>query len=208
MRRVRELLRLKFEAGLALRDIVRRTGVPRRTVRALFDRFEGRGLTWPLGEDVTEDDLEGLLFREAGAKAGRRRPEPDWSEVHRELKAKHVTLQILWDEYIDLHPDGYRYSRFCEIYRDWEAKLSVTMRQAYKGGEKLFVDYAGDLVPVVIDRHTGETRFAHIFVAVTVASRRLHRWSTCSDGMGDKAPPRRENGSARRRQRQCPHHRT
>jgi len=186
MRRVRELLRLKFEAGLALRDIVRRTGVPRRTVRALFDRFEGRGLTWPLGEDVTEDDLEGLLFREAGAKAGRRRrPEPDWSEVHRELKAKHVTLQILWDEYIDLHPDGYRYSRFCEIYRDWEAKLSVTMRQAYKGGEKLFVDYAGDLVPVVIDRHTGETRFAHIFVAVMGASSLTYAEATWTEGLAD-----------------------
>lgn len=186
MRRVREIMRLKFETGLAVRDIERRTGVPRRTVRALFERFAARGLTWPLGEDVTEDDLEGLLFREAGARAGgRRRPEPDWSEVHRELKAKHVTLQILWDEYIDLHPEGYRYSRFCEIYRDWEAKLSLTMRQTYKGGEKLFVDYAGDLVPVVIDRHTGETRGAHIFVAVMGASSLTYAEATWTEGLAD-----------------------
>ena len=68
---------------------------------------------------MSEEDLESLLFQEAGAKSGaRRRPEPDWASVHRELKRKHVTLQILWDEYIELHPDGYRYSRFCEIYRD------------------------------------------------------------------------------------------
>ena len=186
MRRVREILRLKFETGLGGREIERRTGVPRRTVRELLERFVARGLSWPLGEEVTETDLEGLLFRDAGARPGaRRRPEPDWGEIHRELKSKHVTLQILWDEYIELHPDGYRYSRFCEIYRAWEAKLSLTMRQTYKGGEKLFVDYAGDLVPVVIDRHTGETRGAHIFVAVMGASSLTYAEATWTEGLAD-----------------------
>jgi hypothetical protein len=69
--------------------------------------------------------------------------------VHRELKRKHVTLSILWDEYIERNPEGYRYSRFCELYRSWEGKLSVTMRQSHVGGDKLFVDYAGDTVPVI-----------------------------------------------------------
>ena len=117
--------------------------------------------------DLTDAALEAQLFTAAGNKQGhRRRAEPDWAAVHRELKRKHVTLQILWDEYIEQHPDGYRYSRFCELYRGWAARLSVTMRQTHAGGDKLFVDYAGDTVPVIVDRLTGKTRPAQIFVAV------------------------------------------
>src|SRR5487761_1132172 len=109
------------------------------------------GVGWPLPAAMTDAALEGQLFAGAGSKQGHRRhAEPDWAEIHRELKRKHVTLQILWDEYIEQHPDGYRYSRFCELYRAWEGKLSVTMRQPHAGGEKLFVDYAGDTVPVIV----------------------------------------------------------
>jgi len=186
MRRAREILGMKFEAGLAVREIARRTDVPRRTVRTLFARFAARGLTWPIAPEVSEADLEALMFKEAGAKSGsRRRAEPDWSAVHKELKRKHVTLQILWDEYIERHPDGYRYSRFCEVFRAWEDKLSVTMRQKYLGGEKLFVDYAGDTVPVIIDRQTGETRAAHIFVAVIGASSLTYAEATWTEGLSD-----------------------
>jgi hypothetical protein len=78
--------------------------------------------------------------------------EPDWAQIHRELKRKHVTLTMLWDEYIERCPEGYRYSRFCELYRGWASRLSVTMRQAHIGGDELFVDYAGDTVPVIVDR--------------------------------------------------------
>ena len=74
---------------------------------------------------------------------------------------KHVTLQMLWEEYIEQHPDGYRYSRFCELYRGWASRISVTMRQT-RSGDKLFVDYAGDMVPVIIDRLIGKARPAQI----------------------------------------------
>ena len=104
-----------------------------------------------------------MLARQQGQ---RRQVEPDWASIHRELKRKHVTLSILWDEYIARDPEGYRYSRFCELYRTWEGRLSVTMRQTHVGGDKLFVDYAGDGVPVIVDRLTGELRQAQIFVAV------------------------------------------
>ena len=90
--------------------------------------------------------------------------------MHRELKRKHVTLQILWDEYIGRYPDGYRYSRYCDLYRGWAMKLPVTMRQEHASGDKLFVDYAGDTVTVVVDRLSGKTRQAHLFVAVLGAS--------------------------------------
>jgi len=128
------------------------------------------GLGWPLPE-LTDAALEARLFTAVGTKQGHRRhSEPDWVEVHRELKRKHVTLQILWDEYIERCPDGYRYSRFCELYRNWASRLSLTMRQTHAGGDKLFVDYAGDTVPVIIDRLSGKTRPAQIFVAVLGAS--------------------------------------
>ena len=140
-------------------------------MRATLKRLRSAGLNWPLPDDMTDAALEARLFAAAGTKQGhRRQAEPDWAAIHRELKRKHVTLTILWDEYIAGDPEGYRYSRFCELYRSWESKLSVTMRQVHVGGDKLFVDYAGDTVPVIIDRLTGETRPAQIFVAVMGAS--------------------------------------
>ena len=141
MRRVREVLRLKFVGGVPTREIARRIGVAASTVRATISRFQAAGLSWPLPEELTDAALEARLFADAGTKQGHRRQvEPDWASTHRELKRKHVTLSILWDEYIERNPDGYRYSRFCELYRSWEAKLSVTMRQTHVGGDKLFVD--------------------------------------------------------------------
>jgi transposase len=91
----------------------------------------------------------------------------------------------LWDEYIEAHPDGYRYSRFCELYRSWEGKISVTMRQTHLGGDKLFVDYAGDTVPVVIDRLTGEIKKAQIFVAVLGASNFTYAEATWTQSLTD-----------------------
>ena len=167
MRRVRELLRLTRDAGLSVSEVARRMGLARSTLREMHQRLERSGLPWPLPLDLTDAELEARLYGEAGSKRGdRRRPEPDWAALNRELKRKHVTLQILWDEYIEAHPDGYRYSRFCELYRGFEARLPVTMRQTHLGGDKLFVDYAGDTVPVILDARVGLVRPAHIFVAV------------------------------------------
>src|SRR5277367_3514577 len=170
MRQVRDVLRLKA-AGVSGNEIARRVGVAPSTVRLTLKRLAGAGLIWPLPAELTDAALEAQLFTAVGKKQGHRRlAEPDWAAVHRELKRKHVTLQILWDEYIERHPDGYRYSRFCELYRGWASRISVTMRQTHAGGDKLFVDYAGDTVPVIIDRLTGKTRPAQIFVAVLGAS--------------------------------------
>jgi transposase len=185
MRVVREVLRLTF-AGMSKREVARRTGLAASTVRATMARFQSLGLSWPLPETVTDSELETRLYKNAGKKQGHRRSaEPDWAQLHRELKRKHVTLSILWEEYIEAHPDGYRYSRFCELYRGWEGKLSVTMRQAHVGGDKLFVDYAGDAAPVVIDRLTGEIRTAQIFVAVLGASNFTYAEATWTQSLAD-----------------------
>ncbi len=133
----------------------------------MLQRFRASELGWPLPEGLTDAALELKLYGVAATRQGQRdRPEPDWAAVNRELKRKHVTLQILWDEYIEAHPGGYSYSRFCFLYRTWEGRLPVTMRQTHLGGDRMSVDYAGDTVPVVVDRLTGEVREAHLFVAV------------------------------------------
>ncbi len=130
MRQVREVLRLRT-AGVGLNEIARRVGVAASTVRLTLKRLATAGLSWPLPAEMTDTALETALFAAAGTEQGhRRRVEPNWAEIHRELKRKHVTLTMLWDEYIERCPEGYRYSRFCELYRGWASRLSVTMRQA------------------------------------------------------------------------------
>ena len=155
MRQVREVLRLRT-AGVGLNEIARRVGVAPSTVRLTLKRLASAGLSWPLPAEMTDTALEAALFAAAGTKQGHRR----------HVEPEHVTLTMLWDEYIERCPEGYRYSRFCELYRGWASRLSVTMRQAHIGGDKLFVDYAGDTVPVIVDRLTGQVRAAQIFVAV------------------------------------------
>src|SRR6202020_2741540 len=171
MRQAREIIRLKLSAGVATREIARRLGLAPSTVRETLKRIESAALVWPLPNEMSDGALEAALYANQRSKRGHRlHAEPDWPAVHRELKRKHVTLLIVWDEYIAANPSGYSYSRFCELYRGFGSKLSTTMRQTHAAGERLFVDYAGDGVPVVIDRHTGELRKAQIFVAVLGAS--------------------------------------
>jgi transposase len=185
MRHVRDVLRLKT-AGVSGNEIARRLNVASSTVRLTLQRLTAAELHWPLPAEMTDTALEAQLFTAVGKKQGHRRcAEPDWAALHRELKRKHVTLQILWDEYIELHPDGYRYSRFCELYRGWASRISVTMRQTHAGGDKLFVDYAGDTVPVVVDRLTGKTRSAQIFVGVLGASNFTYAEASWTQALAD-----------------------
>ena len=156
------------------------------TLQRLFQALRQHGQAILGAFPVTDSDLEAKIYKSAGKKQGHRRIiEPDWASLHREMKRKHVTLSILWDEYIEAHPEGYRYSRFCELYRSWEGKISVTMRQAHLGGDKLFVDYAGDTASVVIDRLTGEIRKAQIFVAVLGASSFTYAEATWTQSLAD-----------------------
>ncbi|MEA2919218.1 MAG: hypothetical protein QOJ15_11299 [Bradyrhizobium sp.] len=169
MRSVREILRLKAE-GLSDRAIARSTRLARSTVSDYAGRAVAAGLSWPLPEGLTDTALEALLFVRGGPAAGaRRKPEPDWAGLHRELRRPGVTLMLLWQEYRAGAPEGYGYSRFCELYDEWESRLSPVMRQVHPAGERLFVDYAGQTIELV-DGRTGEVRTAQIFVAVLGAS--------------------------------------
>lgn len=172
MRKLKEMLRLHLELGLGCREIGRSLSCSHTTVAELLRRAEAAGLTWPLSPDSNEAALAALLYPGNQGRP-RHRPEPAYEYLHQELRRKGVTLELLWLEYKQAHPDGLQYSQFCLYYRRWEKKLDVVMRQEHRAGEKLFVDYAGQTVPVV-ERRSGEIRDAHIFVAVLGASNYLY----------------------------------
>ena len=169
MRKIRELLRLKYDLGRSHREIARSLGIAASTVSDYVRRASAAGFSWPLPEGLDDAALEAVLFP-APPPSRVPRPEPNWEQVHRELRRhKGVTLQLLWLEYRAVHPNGYQYSWFCERYRAWRGRIDVVMRQVYRAGEKAFVDYAGPKFEVV-DRETGEARDVMVFVGVLGAS--------------------------------------
>lgn len=171
MRQINELLRLKHQNHLSVREIARSCGLPASTVGDYLKRAQAASLTWPLAEDLTDQQLlEKLLdgsCEAAPPAAGGHLP--DWKHLHQELRRKGVTLQLLWQEYRQVHPAGYAYSRFCELYRNWRSGLDPVLRQVHIPGEKLFVDWAGQTVPIH-DPGDGSLSEAHLFVAVLGAS--------------------------------------
>jgi transposase len=169
MRKIREILRLHHERGLSNRAIARSVAASPATVSGCLLRAKVVGLGWPLEPEMDDTALENLLY--PVPDAGRApRAEPDFETIHKEMRRKGVTLQLLWQEYKLDHPDdGYQYSRFCERYKRWRGDLDVVMRQRHRAGEKMFSDFSGDGIPV-FDRETGEVRQAELFVAVLGAS--------------------------------------
>jgi len=184
MRQVREVLRLKWAAGLSDRKIAHSLRVSRPTVAEYVRRAQAAGLAWPLPDTLDDVTLERHLFPTATVTPVARRPTPDWATVHQELRHKGVTLLLLWQEYKAGTPEGLQYSQFCEAYRQWRGKLDLVMRQSHRAGETLFVDYAGQTVPVV-NPLTGEVRHAAIFIAVFGASNYTFAEATWSQSLPD-----------------------
>ena len=185
MRRIREILRLKHACGASDRAMARSLGIARSTVALTLERVAAAGLAWPLPETLSDRVLEAMLYAGSGSRQGfRRKAEPDWTHVHRELRRPGVTLMLLWEEYRAAEPDGYGYSRWCELYRAWEGRLSPTMRQSHPAGERLFVDYAGQTVEIV-DGRTGEVRQAQVFVAAMGASSYTYAEATWTQSLPD-----------------------
>jgi transposase len=182
MRKIRDVLRLKA-AGLSKREIAASVGIGATSAGEYLRRAKAAGLAWPLPDDLDEATLEARLFPPppSGTEA---RPLPDWPMIHRELKRKGVTLQLLWEEYRGVHPTGYGLSWFCDLYRQWAGRLSPTMRQLHVAGEKLFVDYAGTTIDVV-DGITGEAHACQLFVAALGASSFTYAEATLSQTLPD-----------------------
>jgi transposase len=184
MRQLRHLLRLHHD-GVSAREIGRRLGVARSTIQDNLKRAAAAGLAWPLADGVTDDVLELRLFGRAGVETGqRRRIEPDWAALARELKRPGVTMTILWEEYREINREGYGYSRFCDLLRGFERRLTPVMRQHHVAGEKAFVDYSGKRIGIV-DPTTGEIREAEIFVGVLGASNLTYAEATWTQQLPD-----------------------
>ena len=184
MRKIREILRLKFELDLSVRQIAMSTQVSRPTISDYLRRLEVSGLSWPLPAGLADADIDARLFPPKPAVPDAMRPAPNWTLVNREMRRKGVTLFLLWQEYKTSQPDGFLYSWFCENYREWSGKLDAVMRQEHLAGEKCFVDYCGHTMPVT-DRDTGEIRQAQIFVGVMGASNYTYAEATFSQTLPD-----------------------
>jgi transposase len=169
MRRLREIIRLRLVAVLSQRAIAKSCGLSASTVGDYLARIQLAKLGWPLPPELDDDEVLTRLLFPAEGHPVRNRPEPDFAAVHLELRKKHVTKLLLWQEYREAHPEGYEYSQFCERYLRWAATMAVTMRQTHVAGEKLFVDFSGDGLELT-DPATGECKTAKLFVAVLGAS--------------------------------------
>lgn len=183
MRKIAEVLRLHHECRRSQREIAEVVGASPTTVGEYLRRASRAGIGYPLPAGLAETALQARLFPPVLPRSVER-TEPDWPTIHRELGRKHVTLDLLWQEYKAEQSDGYRYSAFCQHYRAWVGKLAVSMRQTHAPGEKLFVDYAGTTL-AVIDPATGEIREAQLFVAVLGASNYTYAEATWTQSLPD-----------------------
>lgn len=187
MRQVIEILRLKHEHRLSIREIARSCGIASSTVGDYLLRAEAAGLRWPLPEGVGEAELEARVLAVAPPRVASAPPPPvpDWAYLHAELRRPNVTLRLLWQEYIRSDPAGLKYSRFCERFQQWRQTLEPPMRQVHRPGEKMFVDWAGQTVRIG-NGADGTIQSASLFVAALGASgkifaeafpdQKLHSW--------------------------------
>jgi transposase len=189
MRKLKDVLRLRFELDLSHRQIARSCDIGLGTVHDYLQRAEAAGVKWPLPEGWDEQRLEAALFAVNQPSTPPKAEEdsgkalPDFAKIHEQRQRhRHLTLQLLWEEYKQASPDGLGYSRFCELYQRWRGKLDVVLRQEYKAGEKMFVDWAGATIPIH-DREGGITQAGHLFVAVLGASSYTYAEVTADEQM-------------------------
>lgn len=182
MRKIKEVLRLKFELDLGLRQIARSCDLGVGTVHEYLRRANEAGIRWPLPEDWNEERLENELFGKPSTRAADPdKAAPDFAAIHEQKQShRHVTLQLLWEEYRQANPAGYGYSRFCELYQRWRGSLDVVLRQDHKAGEKMYVDWAGTTIPIH-DPQGGPPQAGHLFVAVLGASSYTYAEATADE---------------------------
>lgn len=184
MSKLRHTLELLHSGTLSTRQIGAALGISKTTVSDIASCARAAAVDWALAQTLNDDELQARLYPPAVARPSHR-IEPDCAHIHQELRRPGVTLQLLWEEYVQQHGGkAYRYSAYCEKYKAWRRSLKRSMRQTHQGGDKLFVDYAGQTVPIV-DASTGEIKPAQIFVAVLGASNYTYACATASQKAED-----------------------
>jgi transposase len=180
MKKIEEILRLKYESGLSNRAIAGACKISNSTVGEYLRRAKAAGISWPLGE-LGEDALYQKMFGEQPQLPEKAKPLPDWEEVRKELRKKGVTLHLIWIEYIEKHPDGYQHTQFEEYYRRWKkANCEPIMHNTHVGGERMQVDYVG-LKMQVTNPETGEVSQVPVFVAELPASNYIYAEAQSSE---------------------------
>ncbi len=182
MRKIREILRLKWVHDRTHRETAGSLGISAGVVGSVMSRAQAKGLDWVAAQALDDLALERLLYGRSAAGGQRPLPDPAW--IHAELRRSGVTLELLHIEYLERHPDGYRLTAFCDHYRRWRKKVRPSMRQIHRAGEKLFVDYSGKK-PEIIDPATGEVIIVELFVAVLGASSYTYAEATLTQSSPD-----------------------
>jgi transposase len=183
MRKIREILRLRFESGLSHERIATSIGCGKTAVGDCLARHKVGGLGWPLAEHLDDAGLELSLYPPA-VPGTSEKPLPVWSEIHTELRKKSVTMQLLWCEYKANHPAGYQYTQFCHHYSQWKKTIDLVFRNEHIAGEKAFVDYAGQTM-AIHDPRNGQLQHAQIFIGVLGASNFTFAEATWSQTIPD-----------------------
>src|SRR5947199_6440589 len=184
MRQIREILRQKWALGLSHRAVAGSLRVGLGTISSVVSRAQAAGLDWAQVQTLADEALEGRLYGRPEVAGQRERPAPDCAWIHAERRRPGVTLELLHLEYLERHPDGYRYTQFCDIYRHWLRRRRLTMRQVHRGGEKGFVDYAGK-TPSLTDPATGERIPVELFLMALGASSYTYAEATASQQLAD-----------------------
>ncbi|HCV19829.1 MAG TPA: IS21 family transposase [Alteromonas sp.] len=185
MRKIREVLRLHFSAELSIREIHRSTKVSVGSIQTLLSKAKVMNLSWPLPDELDDTQLARRFYPQADTRHAKRFQEPDWADLRKQLSRKGVTKLLLWEEYTQQYPNRcYSYSQFCDRYLHWLKKQRRSMRQHHRAGDVLFVDYAGQTMPVV-NPQTGEIRYAQIFVAAMGASSYYYAEATWTQNLQD-----------------------
>ena len=185
MRKIRDVLRLRLSVGLSIREIKASTKLSVGGIQKLLAKAKALGRTWPLPDDLDDNRLAQLFYPTADTGSSTRLQMPDWAVIHQELKHRHMTKQLLWEDYTQQYPNRcYSYSQFCERYRRWCKTQKRSMRQHHKAGETCFVDYAGATVPIV-NPDSGAIREAQVFIGALGASNYTYAEATWSQSLPD-----------------------
>ena len=186
MRKIKEVLRLKYDCGISKREIARSCQVSRSTVADYLRKATAAGINWTEASTLTEAELDKRLFPARPLPSSIPRPSPDYEYIYQQLRTYrkiNLTLTQLWLEYKVKHPDGYQYSQFCELYRHWRGKLDYCMRQEHRAGEKVFIDFSDGLS--IVDLVTGELILTQLVLAVWGASNYTYAEATLSQALPD-----------------------
>jgi len=166
---IEKIIRLNQQSGLSIRQIASALSLRKSTVSDYLRRFRDSGLDLEQIKELSDQQILQSLFPEKVSSDNIQKPLLDYKRIHLELKKRHITRQLLWEEYRESNSHGYGYSQYCQLYKDWAKTLSISMHQIHKAGEKMFVDFSG-LKGEVVNSQTGEIEKAEIFVAVLGAS--------------------------------------